>query len=204
MTTPPVQPPAVLNPPDLRAAHLAQVRTFRIGQGVAIAVLALLGLVLGLVAWGAAGGGASGVAVGAVAFLLFLLVLAIPMAISAVKERNLGGPAGRGPSAFGQVLTTAPADQAWQAVYAVLQSERFGPPRPTDPQTVVATRSLSMSSWGETMTVRIEGSHDGRGLVTAWSRPIYPLQWVDYGRNRRFANAILNAVPAAEPVRQPH
>ena len=51
-----------------------------------------------------------------------------------------------------------------------------------------------------TVTVRIEAGHDGRGLVTAWSRPAYPLQWLDYGRNRRYANAVLTAIPGATPI----
>lgn len=202
MTTPPEPstPPAPLVPPDLRVAHEKQVRTFRIGQLAATGVLVVFGLLLALVAWAAGDGGVAGMAVGAVVFLAVLLIFVIPMAISAAKEQKHDGPASKGPSAFGQVTTTAPAAQVWEAVYAALRAEKFGPPRPTDPHTVVATRSMGMASWGETVTVRIQATHDGRGLVTAWSRPAYPLQWLDYGRNRRFANAVLNAVPGGTPI----
>ncbi|MFW5474474.1 hypothetical protein ACOCJ5_14290 [Knoellia sp. CPCC 206450] len=193
MTTPP------LNPPDLRHAHESQTRQFRIGRIAAVAVLAGAGLLTALVVW-AGGGGVSGLVTGFLVLLGFLLLLGVPMAISSAKEGKYEGPAGRGPSAFGQVATTAPPAQVWEAVYAALVAEGFGPPRPTDPQTVVSTRSLSMASWGESITVRLQ-AHDGRGLVTAWSRPAYPLQWLDYGRNRRYANAVLNAVPGATPVR---
>ena len=192
-------PPVPLNPPDLRLAHEGQVRQFRIGRLAAVGILGVFGLLLALAVW-AGTGGPSGLALGMLVLLGFLLLLAVPMAISAAKEGRHEGPAGRGPSAFGQVVTSAPPAQVWEAVYAALAAERFGPPRATDPQTVVSTRSLSMASWGETVTVRIQSAHDGRGLVTAWSRPAYPLQWLDYGRNRRFANAVLTAVPGATPV----
>lgn len=193
-----------LNPPDLRHAHEAQVRQFRIGKLAAVGILAAFGLLLGLVV-GVATGGLEGIALGAVVFVAFLLLLAVPMAISAAKEQKHEGPAGKGPSAFGQVVTTAPPAQVWEAVYAALAAEKFGPPRATDPHTVMSTRSLSMASWGETVTVRLQ-AHEGRGLVTAWSRPAYPLQWLDYGRNRRYANAVLTAIPggptaAREPDR---
>ena len=187
-----------LNPPDLRQAHETHKRQFRVGRIAAVAVLAGVGVLTGLVVW-AGVGGFSGMLSGLLALLGFLLLLWVPMAISSSKEQKHDGPAGRGPSAFGQVATTAPPAQVWESVYAALAAEGFGPPRPTDPQTVVSTRSLSMASWGESVTVRLQ-AHDGRGLVTAWSRPAYPLQWLDYGRNRRYANAVLRAVPGATPV----
>ncbi len=94
-----------------------------------------------------------------------------------------------------------PGPQVWEAVNSALRAQKFvAPGRPIDPQTVVSSRSLSMSSWGETVTIRIVGTTDGRGLVTVWSRPAYPLQWLDYGRNRGYANAVLNAIPGATPV----
>ena len=187
-----------LNPPDLRRAHESQTRQFRIGRIAAVAVLAGAGVLTGLIVW-AGVGGLSGLVSGVLAMLGFLLLLGVPMAISSAKEQKHDGPAGLGPSAFGQVATTAPPAQVWESVYAALAAEGFGPPRPTDPLTVVSTRSLSMASWGESVTVRLQ-AHDGRGLVTAWSRPAYPLQWLDYGRNRRYANAVLRAVPGATPV----
>lgn len=187
-----------LNPPDLRQAHESQSRQFRIGRTVAVAVLAGAGLLTGLVVW-AGIGGLSGLVAGVLVLLGFLLLLGVPAAISSAKEKKHVGPAGAGPSAFGQVSTSAPPAQVWEAVYAALAAEGFGPPRPTDPATVVSTRSLSLASWGESVTVRLQ-AHDGRGFVTAWSRPAYPLQWLDYGRNRRYANAVLTAVPGATPV----
>lgn len=186
-----------LNPPDLRAAHEAQVRQLRVGRVVAVAVLAGFGVLVGLVVWAAAGG-VSGLVAGVLVLMCFLLLLGVPIAISSAKEKKHDGPAGRGPSAFGRVVTSAPPAQVWEAVYAALAAEGFGPPRPTDSQTVVSTRSMSMTSWGDTVTVRLE-ARDGRGLVTAWSRPAYPLQWLDYGRNRRYANSVLGAVPGAVP-----
>ncbi|KGN31955.1 hypothetical protein N802_19125 [Knoellia sinensis KCTC 19936] len=175
------------------------VRQTRIGKLAAIGTLGAFGLFVGLVVW-AVEGGVGGMALGAVAFLAVLLLLVIPMIISAAKEQKHEGPAGKGPSSFGQVVTTAPAAQVWEAVYAVLAAQKFTPPRAVDPQTVNSARSLSMASWGESITVRIEGTHDGRGVVTAWARPAFPLQWLDYGRNRRHANAVLNAVPGATPA----
>ncbi|CAN7494208.1 hypothetical protein [Knoellia sp. LjRoot47] len=188
-----------LYPPDLRLAHEAQVRQFRIGKLAALGVLGAAGLLTGLVLWAGIGGW-SGLLVGILAVVGFVLLLGIPMAISAAKEAKHDGPAGKGPSAYGQIVTSTPPAEVWNAVYAALAAEKFGPPRASDPQTVLSTRSLSMASWGETVTVRVQGQHDGRGVVTAWSRPAYPLQWLDYGRNRRYANAVLNAIPGGTPL----
>ena len=191
--------PHALYPPDLRQAHEAQVRQFRIGKLVAVGVLGAIGLLTGLVVWAGVGGWA-GLLVGLLVLAAFVALLGIPMAISSAKESKHTGPAGTGPSAFGQVVTSAPPADVWNAVYAALAGEKFGPPRTTDPQTVTSTRSLSMASWGETVTVRIQSGPDGRGVVSAWSRPAYPLQWLDYGRNRRYANAVLTAIPGATPL----
>lgn len=191
--------PHALYPPDLRLAHEAQVRQFRIGKLVATLGLGVVGLFCGLAVWAGVGGW-SGLLVGVLVLVGVVLLLWIPMAISAAKESKHAGPAGKGPSAFGQVVTSAPPADVWNAVYAALAAEKFGPPRTTDPQTVMSTRSLSMASWGETVTVRIQSGPDGRGVVSAWSRPAYPLQWLDYGRNRRYANAVLTAIPGATPL----
>ena len=199
MTSHPLPPAAPLTIPDLWREHERVQRQFMIGKVVALGAAAVLGLFMGLLAW-ATLGGLAGAAFGLVSLMLFLLVIALGVVLSAAKERRYAGPAGKGPSSFGQVLTSAPGSQVWTAAYAALAAEKFGPPRAIDPQTVVTTRSLSMASWGETLTIRIAGTPDGRGLVTVWSRPAYPLQWLDYGRNRRYANAVLRAIPGATPV----
>lgn len=185
---------------DLRLEHERVQKQFRLGKIAALSVLGFVGLVIGAVvalANPSAGGFVAGalVLVGLAALFLGLI------ALSASKESRQAGPASNGPSSFGQVVTSAPGPQVWEAVNAALRQQKFvAPGRPIDPQTVVSTRSLSMASWGETLTIRIVGTADGRGLVTAWSRPAYPLQWLDYGRNRGYANTVLNAIPAATPV----
>lgn len=192
-----------LNPPDLRHAHDAVVRQFRLGRLAAMGTMLVVALVLGFVVT-AVEAGPVGLAWGVAVFVGFLALFAGLIALSASKERRHDGPAGPGPSSFGQVVTSAPGQQVWADVYAALAAEGFAPPRATDANTVAATRSLSMASYGETLTVRVEPQHDGRGLVTVWSRPAYPLQWLDYGRNRRYANAVLRAVPEAhDPAREP-
>lgn len=199
MTSHPPPPAAPLTFPDLWREHEQVQKQSRIGKVVALGACAVLGLFRGLLAW-ASHEGLAGAAFGVVTFVLLLLVIALCMVLSATKERRYAGRAGKGLSSFGQVLTSAPGTRVWQAAYSALVAEKFGPPRATDPQTVVTTRSLSMASWGETLTIRIVGTADERGLVTVWSRPAYPWQWLDHGRNRRYANAVLNAIPGATPV----
>ena len=188
--------PTRLDLPDLRQAHEAVVRQFRWGRLAAIGTMVTVALFLGLMAT-TIEPGPRGLVAGLVVVLGFLALFVGLVAFSGHRERQHAGPAGAGPSSFGQVATAAPGPDVWAAVHAALAWQGFGPPRTTDPNTVVATRSLSMASWGETITVRVEGTRDGRGLVTAWSRPAYPLQWLDYGANRRYANAVLTAVPGA-------
>jgi len=188
-----------LNLVDLRQQHERVERQFRIGKLVALGACVVFGLFIGLVAWGSLGG-LPGLAFGILAFVILMLLMSMCLAISAAKEDKHPGAAGKGPSSFGQVVTSAPGPQVWESVNAALRELKFVPGRPIDPQTVVSTRSLSMASWGETLTIRIVSTTDGRGLVTVWSRPAYPLQWLDYGRNRKYANAVLGAVPGATPV----
>lgn len=203
MSTPPLRTPAPLKPPDLRQAHEQFRKQLRFGKVVALGVGAALGLLMGLLAW-ATLDGVAGLAFGVVSFVVVLTFIAGCMVISAGKERLHAGPAGEGPSSFGQVITTAPGPEVWAAVHSVLRDLRFVPGRPIDPQTVVSSRSLSMSSWGERLTVRIVSTEGGRGLVTVWSRPAYPFQWLDYGRNRKYANAVLRAIPGViETAREP-
>lgn len=193
MTTPP------LNPPDLRAAHDRLSRQLRIVGGIATAVLVGFALLLGVVLL-AAESWVTGLIV-ALAIVAFEGAL---IAFSAARDRKVGGPAGPGASSLGQVVTTAPPPQVWEAVYAALRAEGFGAQGLSDPLTVQASRSLSMMSYGDAITVRLEPNGDGRGLVTVWARPSFPMQWLAYGRNRRFANAILRAVPGVhETARQP-
>jgi hypothetical protein len=189
--------------PDLRQAHDAVVKQFRIGRLAAMGTMVVMALFLGFAA-AAVATGTGRLAWGLAVCVGVLALFAGLVALSASRERSQGGPAGPGPSSFGQVATSAPGQQVWTAVYSAVSAEGFSPPRATDPNTVVATRSLSMASYGETITVRIEPHTDGRGLVTVWSRPAYPLQWLDYGRNRRHANAVLTAVPGVhDPAREP-
>ncbi|KGN40476.1 hypothetical protein [Knoellia aerolata] len=200
-TSPPPPPPALV---DLRQAHEAVVRQLRIGRLAALGTMVGFALLLGF-AVTAVSPGPRGLAAGLLACVGFLALLAGLIAVSVRKDARLGGPAGPGPSSLGQVVTSAPGQQVWTALSAGLSAQGFSPPRATDPNTVVATRSLSTASWGETMTVRVEPHTGGRGLVTVWSRPAYPLQWLDYGRNRRHANAVLAAVPDVhEEVHEPH
>ena len=195
--TPPPLPPRALV--DLRQAHAAVVRQLRIGRLAALGTMVVFALLLG-VAVTAVEPGAVGLAWALVVVVGFLALLGGLVAYAVDKDKRVGGPAGPGPSSFGQVVTSAPGQQVWTALYGAVAAEGFSPPRATDPHTVVATRSLSLTSYGETLTVRVQPHHDGRGLVTVWSRPAYPLQWLDYGRNRRHANAVLTAGPDAEVV----
>ncbi|MEO6020532.1 MAG: hypothetical protein ABIP45_09840 [Knoellia sp.] len=196
------QPPPATQPyfVDLRLEHERVQKQFRLGKIAALSILGVFGLLMGA-AVALANPSVGGVAAGVLILLgvgaLFLGLIAL----SAAKERRQAGPASNGPSSFGQVVTSAPGPQVWESVSSALRAQKFmAPGRPIDPQTVVSSRSLSMVSWGETLTIRIVATADGRGLVTAWSRPAYPLQWLDYGRNRGYANAVLNAIPDATPV----
>ncbi|MFW5469017.1 hypothetical protein ACOCJ4_03115 [Knoellia sp. CPCC 206435] len=199
MSVPGSPQPTRLELPDLREAHAAVVRRLRWGRLAAVGTMVTVALFLGFLAT-ATQAGPRGLVAGLVVVLCVLALFGGLVAFSSRRERQHPGPAGPGPSSFGQVATTAPGPEVWAAVHAALARQGFGPTRTTDPNTVVATRSLSMASWGETITVRVEGTRDGRGLVTAWSRPAYPLQWLDYGANRRYANAVLTAIPASGPV----
>lgn len=196
-TQPPASSPATL--PDLQQQHERARRNFRIARAVALVGLGILALILACIPL-ATTPGPKGFIYAAVVLLLFLLLFGGLVLFSRSKERGHPGPAGHGPSSFGQVVTSAPGPQVWEAINGALRELKFVPGRPIDPQTVVSSRSLSMSSWGESLTIRVVATPDGRGLVTAWSRPAYPLQWLDYGRNRRFANTVLNAIPDATPV----
>lgn len=200
MTSPAPLPVTPLHFVDLRLEHERVSQQFRLGKIVALTICAGLSLFVGLTAW-AAVGGAAGLIFGVLVMVLLLGGVGGAMLVSAAKEKHCAGPAGTGPSSLGQVLTNAPGPQVWEAVNAALREQKFvAPGRRIDPQTTVSSRSLTMASWGETLTVRIVATHDGHGLVTVWSRPAYPLQWLDYGRNRRYVNAILSAIPGATPV----
>lgn len=199
MSTPSLPPTVPLDPPDLQQAHEQVQQRFRISKIAALGAFVILGICMGLLAW-ATLDGVAGVAFGVGTFALFLVFMVACMGISTAKENRYAGPASKGPSSFGQVVTSAPGHQVWESVNSALRELKFAPGRLTDPQTVVSTRSLSMASWGEKLTVRVVSTTDGRGLVTVWSRPAYPLQWLDYGRDRRYANAVLRAIPASTPV----
>lgn len=193
---PPAAPPTY---PDLRQQHERVEKQFRTARVVALCGIFVLALVVALVPL-LSQPGPDGLIVGAIIFIAILALFGGMVLLSQNREHSRSGPAGHGPSSFGQVVTSAPGPQVWEAINGALAEVKFAPGRPIDSQTVVSSRSLSMSSWGETLTIRIVGTADGRGLVTAWSRPANPLQWLDYGRNRKFANTILNAIPAATPV----
>lgn len=199
MTTQPPTPAAPTTLPDLRQQHERVEKQFRIARTVALVGLGILAFILACIPL-ATMPGADGFIAAAVVFLLIVLLFGGLVMFSQSRERRRPGPAGYGPSSFGQVLTSAPGPQVWEAINGALRELKFVPGRPIDPQTVVSSRSLSMSSWGESLTIRVVATQDGRGLVTAWSRPAYPLQWLDYGRNRKFANTVLNAIPGATPV----
>ena len=196
------QPPHATQPylVDLRLEHERIQKQFRLGKIAALSIMGLVGLFFGAVV-AASNPSAGGFIAGVLVFLGFVAFFLALIALSSSKERSQAGPAGNGPSSFGQVVTSAPGPQVWESVNSALRAQKFmAPGRSIDPQTVVSTRSLSRASWGETVTIRIVGTTDGRGLVTVWSRPAYPLQWLDYGRNRKYANAVLNAIPGATPV----
>lgn len=199
MTMQPPPPAAPTTHPDLRQQHERVQKQFRTARVVALCGIFVLALVVALVPL-LSQPGPDGLIVGAIIFIAILALFGGMVLLSQNRERSRSGPAGHGPSSFGQVVTSAPGPQVWEAINGALAEVKFAPGRPIDWQTVVSSRSLSMSSWGETLTIRIVGTADGRGLVTAWSRPANPLQWLDYGRNRKFANTILNAIPAATPV----
>ncbi|MFC7491793.1 MULTISPECIES: hypothetical protein [unclassified Knoellia] len=202
MSTPSLPPPMPPNLVDLRQQHERLEGQLRTARLVVLGASVVFALFLALLA-GSRLDGLAGLALGVLTFAILMLSIALCVAISLTREKEHAGPAGRGPSSFGQVVTSAPGPQVWESVNAALRELKFVPGRPIDPQTVVSTRSLSMASWGETLTIRIVSTTDGRGLVTVWSRPAYPLQWIDYGRNRKYANAVLGAVPGAETVREP-
>lgn len=195
------QPPPTIQPHlvDLRREHERTQKQFRTARLAVISVVVVFGLFIGLVAF-AVNQGVARLAYGLLFFLGFVLIFVVLMVVSGLLERRHPGPAGNGPSSFGQVVTSASGPQAWEAVNSALRELKFAPGRPIDPQTVVSTRSLSMASWGEILTIRIVGTADGRGFVTVWSRPAVPLQWLDYGRNRRYVNAVLNSIPGTTPV----
>ncbi|WP_353950637.1 hypothetical protein V6K52_13475 [Knoellia sp. S7-12] len=195
------QPPPAIQPHlvDLRREHERTQKRFRTARLVVLSVVVVFGLFMGLVAF-AVNQGVARVAYGLLFFFGFVMVFVVLMVVSGLLERRHPGPAGNGPSSLGQVVTSAPGPQVWEAVNSALRDLKFATGRPIDPQTVVSTRSISMASWGEILTIRIVGTADGRGLVTVWSRPAVPLQWLDYGRNRRYANAVLGAIPGATPV----
>ena len=102
------------------------------------------------------------------------------------------------------MLSSAPGPDLWSAVQAVFASTGFTSVRLLDAHTMQGSRwHLGTRSW---LVVRVEGCGPGRGRVTAWAHP--DPGWfgspVDYGRNRRHANAVLGAVPGVlDPAREP-
>lgn len=194
---PPASAPVTL--PDLTVQHDRTQKQFRTARLVALIGLGVMAFVLACIPL-VTSPGPKGLIGGLAVFLLVVLLFGGLVLFSQRKERSHPGPASHGPSSHGQVVTSASGPQVWEAINGALGELKFVTGRPIDPQTVVSSRSVSMASWGETLTIRVVGTQDGRGLVTAWSRPAYPLQWLDYGRNRKFANTVLNAIPGATPI----
>lgn len=199
MTTQPPAPYAAPALPDLRQQHERLAKQFRTARIVALCGLLVLALVVACVPL-LSQPGPEGLVIGAIVFVAIVALFGGMVLLSEQRERSRTGPAGHGPSSFGQVVTSAPGPQVWEAVNEALRAVKFAPGRAVDAQTVAASKSLSMSTWGETLMIRVVGTADGRGLVTVWSRPANPLQWLDYGRNRKYANTILNAIPGADAV----
>ena len=147
------------------------------------------------------GGGRRGVVAAVIAGVVFLLLPMLAKAFDRWRDRRQGGPAATGPSSFTQVLTPAPGPQVWQAVDAAVRDTGFTGATLLDPHTLQAARTR-MFLPSHHLTVRVEGAGDQRAVVTLWVRPHATLlgEARDLGRSRRYANAVLTAVPGVTPI----
>ncbi|KGN31956.1 hypothetical protein N802_19130 [Knoellia sinensis KCTC 19936] len=189
-------------PVDLRAAHEQAVRTARrafwpwvLGVNVVPAVA------IGVGQAGARSDVRAGALWGLTALLTVAAVGVVAVLINRRAVRAAAGPASPGSSSFGQAMSKAPGPAIWTSIHAPLVAEGFRAFR------LIDTHTLEATTWRHggrhDITIQVVAHGDSAGLVTVWARA-GECPWfgpaVDYGRNRKFANAVLNAVPEATPV----
>lgn len=187
---------------DLDAARADWERSARRGRwfdgGVTLwMTLLFAGLTLTGV-WGPLGG--------TVMTLLFPFTRVVVALLQRFFDHRVGGPAAPGPSSMTTVRSSSPGPELWSAVSRGLSEAGFSSRWLLDAHTLNATRT-----WGfgvrQFLTVRCVPAEGGGALVTVWSRP--DVGWwhtstPEYGRARRYANAVLRAIPGVhEVVREP-
>ncbi|GAA4108603.1 hypothetical protein GCM10022415_01310 [Knoellia locipacati] len=187
---------------DLDAARAQWDRTNSRARWFDWAFTALLMVVQGNLQFMVWGGGRRGLVAGVIAGVIFLLLPMLGKAFDRWKERRQGGPAAAGPSSVTQVLTPATGPDVWQAVIVAVGETGFTGATLLDPHTLQAARMRTFLP-SHHLTVRVEGAGDQRALVTLWVRPHATLlgEARDLGRSRRYANAVLAAIPGATGVR---
>jgi hypothetical protein len=140
--------------------------------------------------------GSGGLILALIVLVALAIIIAITVAIDRQKRGRLQGPATSKSSSIGQVLTQADPQYVWASVHQQLASMKISGIDWLDPITAEGRTGMSMGSYGERIVVRVAPSgQPGTGLVTAWSRPVYPLAWIDYARNQKAVNRVLAAVP---------
>ena len=186
---------------DLDAARVQWDRTNSRARWFDWALTALLILVQGNLQFMVWDGGRRGLVAGAIAGVVFLLLPLLGKALDRWRDGRQGGPAAAGPSSFTQVLTSAPGPDLWAAVRTAVEEAGFSGAVLVDAHTLEASRTRT---WLQTqkLTVRVEGAGRGQAIVTLWARPEATLlgEARDLGRSRRYANAVLTAIPGATPL----
>jgi hypothetical protein len=62
------------------------------------------------------------------------------------------------------------------------------------PRGVTARTGFSFISWGENLTVFVEGAGPQGTTLNVRSELIWPLTWIDYGKNRRNVERLISQV----------
>lgn len=134
--------------------------------------------------------------VGLIALLSLAGLVGLVMLLTWAGNRaNSGGPSPSRPVTIAQVYTRRPPANAWGAMHHGMAAMGLNTIHQVAPTQLSATKGISWTSWGSRHVVDVRPSADRPGLtvVTALTRPVFPLTFTDWGHNAKLNNQILRA-----------
>lgn len=181
-----------------RADHQRSKRKARgLLYGGMMGLFTLIGLITTIAMWAAMDAAAL------IFFVMFVgiagfsvgLGLLIAKAIASATQ-NQHGLASPGPWSFGQVHTSAPAEQVWAALHQTVGMQGMSSHQ-TSPTTIEAIKTMGFWTPGARYLIDLRPSTDrpGMGVVTIAARPQIGYAMHDMGIAQNAVNAMLMAVP---------
>lgn len=129
-----------------------------------------------------------------------ILILSTLLLAYAVYQLVRTGPMR---STYDQSLDlTAGYDQTHEAIRQVITDDTEARPKNVTDTTFTASVPISFSSWGEKLTIALSPLNGGTH-VSVRSTCLFPLQIVDWGKNRRNVTRLLASIESRLPTMVP-